>query len=393
MSEKFKISGVGIDTSRINQRIPENALDDFTYVHTSINSGNEYIIKEAINPEATLITTIDFLDKSDIVIESYLRELGRDYIDLLLIDSKCRVEDYSDLLENLIISGVVKEIGISNPSSLKDLEYMSKSFSEISAISLDICPLNFPWSIINYCKNKDIKILGFNQFGGKINATRLIESFSVPYLLSFSAAYSDIVFLSGQKLNTIDDEISYLIELIDKEYDKEFSINQDINKLLKKPKRTVNTSLVISEDLEIPYNSRETIFSFSELKFGIGDKKIIKLPEEDRENFDDLEKLVYEYYDNFSGGPIDNNTPENTLAILRPRILDLSRIQYLGEEGWGVFCTKISEQAFVISSVRKSEEKRFLRKAIERFEQNSYILYFDGTNFLFRKLKNAILEE
>lgn len=392
MSEKFKISGIGIDTSEINQRIPENALDDFMYVHTSINSGNETVIHGTINQGATLITTIDFLDKSDIAIESYLQELNRSSIDLLLIDSNCKVEDYVDLLNNMIISGMVKEIGISNPSSVRDLEYIMKSFSEISCISLDICPLHFPWSIINYCKNKDIKILGFNPFGGKVNASRLIESFSVPYLLSFSAAYSDIVFLSGRKLNIIDDEVSYLLDLIDKEYDKEFSMSQDINKLLNKPKRAINTTLVISDDLEIPYNSREIIFSFPELKFGIGDKKYIKLPEENRDNFDELETLVYKYYDSFSGGPVDNNTPENTLTILRPRILDLTRVQYIGEEGWIVFCTKISEQAFVISAVRKSEEKKFLRKSVEKTEQKNYILYFNGSNFLFRKLENAISE-
>lgn len=391
MSEKFKISGIGIDTSGINQRMPENALDDFTYVHTSISSGNETIIHGTINPESTLITTIDFLDKSDIAIENYLRELNRSSIDLLLIDSKCNVENYVDVISNLLISGIVKEVGISNPSSIANLESIMKYFSQISCISLEICPLHFPWSIINYCKSKDIKVLGFNPLGGEINAPRLIHSFSVPYLLAFSAAYSDVVFLSGKKLSALDSEIEYLSDLIDKEWDKEFSINQDINKLLKEPKRAINTTLVISEDVEIPYDIRDNIFSFPELKFGIGDKKYIKIPE-DRNNFDDLETMVYGYYDNFAGGPEDNNTPENTLAILRPRILDLSRLQYPGEDKWIVFCTKISSQAFIISAVRKLEEKKFLRKPVETTEQKNYILYFNGSKFLFRIIQNADLE-
>ena len=389
MNEKFKISGIGIDTTEINQLLPTEALKDFTYVHTSISSGNDTIIYNSLNPESILITTIDFLDKSEIAISTHLQELNRSSIDLLLIDSKCKFEDNIDTLNTSLISGFVKELGISNPTSIDDIENALKYISQISYVSLNICPLNFPWSIIKYCREKGIKILGFNQFGGYINAPRLIESFSVPYLLAFSAVYSDIVFLSGRKLSVLDNEIEYLSELIDKEYDKEFSMFQDVYKLFKNPKKTVNTTIKITPEIEIPYESAETIFSFSEIRFGLSSNVYYKIPEI-KENLDELETMVHSYYDNFSGGPSDNNTPENTLSILRPRILDLARVQYLGEDGWIVFCTKLSKMAFVISAVKKVEEKKFLKKSKETKEQVNYILYFDGSNFLFQNIKNAI---
>ncbi len=388
MSEKFKISGIGVDTSEINQLIPRESvgLDGIKYIHTKIGKGNDSLLKSAIPLDATLITTIDFLDQSDTAIVNHLKELDRSKIDLLLIDSKCKVEDNIDEINNLIVSGVVSEIGISNPDSVKRLEELNNSISQISCISLNICPLCFPWSIIKYCNENDIKILGFNPFGGNINYPRLIKSFSVPYLLGFAAAYSDIVFLSGRNLNIIESEGEYLFELVDKEYGKEFIMSQDVNKLPKEPKKAIYTSLKVSDSVTVPYESDDTIFSYTETLFSLG-KVSISTPEETES--DDLVSMIYDYYSSFSGGPFDNPTPENTLTLLRPRILDLTRLIYSEIDGWAVFCTKISDCVFVISSVRRTEEKKFLRKTVEKLEQINYILFYDGQHFIFQKLKNA----
>lgn len=388
MSEKFKIGGVGIDTSGINE-IPsnDNIFRDVKYIHTKIGKGNDTMLKNLIPEDAFLITTVDFIDQLDTAINNHLNELDKERIDLLLIDSSCRLEDDVDNINNLIISGIVTEIGISNPKSVERLEELKKCISKISYISLDICPLNFSYSIIKYCRENDIMIVGFNPFGGKANYSRIIASFSIPYLLSFISAYSDIVFLSSYNLENVNSKIEYLSDLVNREYGKEFVMTQDVDKLLKEPKKAVHTSIKINDSLIVPYDSNEMIFSYPELSFNLVKKSITFTSQESEEM--DFTSIVYNYYDSFSGGPADNPTPENTLALLRPRIIELTKLQYPEFEGWIVFCTKLSDQTFIISSVRKTEEKKFLRKSQEKTEQVNYLLFYDGEQFVFQNIKNA----
>lgn len=388
MSNKFKISGVGIDTTRINKILNKNELEDYTYIHTSISAGNDTLIKSGIKDNQILITSIDFLDHSDTAIIHHLEELVKDSINLLLIDSKCNFEDNIDNINNLIISGNVQEIGISNPTSVKRLEELKNLISQISYISLNICPLCFPWSIIRYCEENNIKILGFNPFGGRINYPRLIDSFSVPYLLSFISAYSDIVFLSGNNLNVLDSETEYLMDLIDKEYGSEFELSKDVDKLFKEPKKTINTSLKLGDSIIIPYDNPENIFNYQELIFGLG-KINIKSSKQD----DELVSAVYEFYSSFEEGPVDNPTPQNVLSLLRYNILNLTRLQYSEVDGWSVFCTKISDLTFVISGVRKVKKSKLFKKSEEIIEQVNYILHFNGTDLIFQNLKNALKED
>ena len=54
MSNKFKISGVGIDTTRINKILNKNELEDYTYIHTSISAGNDTLIKSGIKDNSAV---------------------------------------------------------------------------------------------------------------------------------------------------------------------------------------------------------------------------------------------------------------------------------------------------------------------------------------------------
>ena len=196
--------------------------------------------------------------------------------------------------------------------------------------------------------------------------------------------HSDIVFLSDH--HDINSEDEYLSELIDQEYnEKEFEISQDVSKLLKEPKKTIFTSIKLDDGSIIPYTSRDTYFSYQESYFGIGKPGLILTAEEEK---DDLETSVYDFYKEFSGGPADKPSPENTMMLLRYRILDLARIEYPEIDGWFLFWTPIDSTTFTISGVRTLVEKRFLRtkKTIEQF---NYIVAYTGTELIFRKLKNA----
>lgn len=386
MSEVFKISGVGLDTSKLSYDY--NLLKNYKYVHTRIQSGNESYLKHYLNDDNILITTVDFLDQIETIIPRHLSELGRDKIDLLLIDSNCKIEDNIDPINNLLISGLIGEVGISNPS-IKRLEELKNSISQISSVSLDLCPLNFPYNVISYCKENDIKIIGFNPFGGRFNYPRLIESFTVPYLLSFISVYSDLVFLSTNNREVLQSETEYLLDLIGKEYGKEFNMSKDVFKLSSDFKRVVYTNLKIG-DMSIPLNSPETIFSYPELSFNLGSSELVKPVEEEK---DTLTQNVYDLYNSFSEGPIDNPTPENTLTLLRYRILDLARLEYPEIDGWNIFVIPISNTAFILSGVRKIIEKKLLKRSKESFEQVSYLVYYDGSDLVFQNIKNALKME
>lgn len=391
MSEEsiFKISGIGIDTSRIGKILRKSDLENFKYVHTTPVAGNESYLKPALSDDHILITTINFIDQLETVIPRHLNELGRTKLDLLLLDSGCKIEDNVDTLNNLIIAGLVDEVGISNPETPERIEELRDQISQLNYVSLNICPLNFPWSIIKYCQENNIKILGFNTFGGRINYPRLIESFTVPYLLSFSGVYSDFVFLSGNRLDLLDHETEYLSDLINREYGKEYKMSQDVFKLPKEPKQAIHTSLKLSNDLCIPYNTADLIFSYPELKFSLG-KTDISVPAEDEG--DNLMSMVSDFYKEFAGGPKDNPNIPNTTTLLRYRILDLTRLEYPEFDGWSIFCTPIDPQTFIISGVRKIRERKIL-KARETVEQVNYIAYYDGARLVFQNLKNALKAE
>lgn len=385
----FKISGVGIDTGRIGKILIKSDLENFRYIHTNPVSGNESYLRPALTDDHILITTVDFIDQLETVIPRHLNELGKTKVDLLLLDSGCKIEDNVDTLNNLIIAGLVDEVGISCPETPGRIEELRNRISQLNYVSLNICPLNFPGSIIKYCQENDIKVLGFNVFGGRINYPRLIESFTVPYLLAFSGVYSDVVFLSGSRLDIIDPESEYLSDLINREYGKEYKMNQDVFKLPKEPKQAIYTSLKLSDDLCIPYNTADLIFSYPELKFGLG-KVNLSIPAETEG--DNLTSAVSDFYNEFAGGPEDNPNIPNTTTLLRYRILDLARLEYPEIDGWSIFCTPIDHQVFVISGVRKIKERKIL-KARETTEQINYIAYYNGTELVFRNLKNALKTE
>ena len=391
MSEEntFKISGVGIDTHRIGKLLKKSDLEGFTYVHTNPIAGNESYLRDAITNDHILISTVDFIDQIETIIPRHLLELEKTKLDLLLIDANCKIEENVDSLNNLIIAGLVDEIGISNPETPERIEELRNRISQLKYVSLNICPLNFPYNVIKYCHDNDIKILGFNAFGGKINYPRLIESFTVPYLLAFSGVYSNVVFLSSGRLDILDSETEYLSDLINKEYGMEYNMNQDVFKLPKEPKQAIYTSLKLSDDLCIPYNTADLIFSHQEIKFGLG-KVNLSIPSENEE--DNLTLAVSDFYKEFAGGPEDNPTLANTTTLLRYRILDLARIEYPEIDGWSIFCTPIDPQVFVISGVRKIKERKIL-KAKETVEQVNYIAYYDGTRLIFQNLKNALKTE
>lgn len=368
MKNKFKISGVGLDTRRLTI-CPSNSFDElFDYIHTSISENNDYIISDFIKYQsgALLITTIDFSDTMESALTGHLLTIGRNKIDLLLINSNCKWNP--DNINQLKTSGIIDSIGISNPDSIdRIIELRNELGNEnIKYISLDICPLNFNYDIINWCSENNITILGFNPFGGHISAPSIIDSFSVPYLLGFSATYSSIVFLSGEDIYQCIPERDYLNSLIGKEVEPKYILKKNISKLYKPIKKTIETSLKIGDNIIFPYKCPDTIYDHSDIILNLG-KIIETLPEQLEKS--NLEEEVYLISD-ILYKPEDANSSD-LFAIYRYRVLELLKVRF-PESSWEHVYGKLGDKLMAIV-VRKENKTGWIKKKVDVIS-NTFIL-------------------
>ena len=389
---KFKIKNIGIDTSNLDYSPTEN---NFSHIHTSISANNDFEIREYVktNQDSVLITSIDFLDKCDIAIINHLHELDRSKVNLLLIDAKCDLAAHADTLNLLLENDIVGEIGLKNPGNVNDIKKAKEILSQLRFVSIDICPLNFNFEVIDWCKKNEIDIIGFNPFGGYFSYTNVINSFTVPYLLSFAAYYCTIVFLSGRDPLLSEEERLFLNDLIDRESDQTFifDLPRNVFKLNKPLKRGVSTYLTVVGDNTIHYDNPFALYSYYELAMTLGDKdkdKIVKLHK--NEDKDELEKAVDDYFEVIES-PEDATSPGDVMSIVRPKILDLARIKYEDIDGWLVGSFKIDENTYVISMVRKIKTHRFFRKPKTELEKRNYILYYNDIEdkFFFSIIQNT----
>jgi hypothetical protein len=380
----YKIKGIGLDTTTLDYVAD---VGDYDYLHTSISANNGLIIRGILEESiATIITSIDFLDQADKAIINHLYELGRDRIDLLLINSTCDFEKYSEQIKDLLDSSLVDQIGLKNPNNPEEIKRIMKIMPKLKYISLELCPLNFNYEIVKFCEDNDIDILVFNPYGGYISAPVLIDSFTMPYLLNFAAYYGTIVFLSGRELSS-NAQKRYLEPLIDAEVENEsiYQLNKTVKKLVKPLKKMVNTSIVINEEITLPFQAlQSSLFSGDDLILSL-DKTYYKVNKND--DLDDVEKYITEYLSKKEEYklPEDTGNDSNSLSVLRYYIskwLD----EILDRNNTVINCVKLSNNIFVY--LVYEEEKK--RRNTNYNPVGCYLLYKSEGNIQFLKVKNAL---
>lgn len=386
MMNTYKIKGVGLDTTNLDYIAD---VGDFDYLHTSISANNGLIIRGILEESiATIITSIDFLDQSDKAIANHLFELGRDKIDLLLINTSCDFEKYNEQIKTLLDSGMIEQIGLKNPNSPEEIKRIMKTMPKLKYISLELCPLNFNYEVVKFCEDNDIDILVFNPYGGYISAPTLIDSFTIPYLLNFAAYYGTIVFLSGRELSS-NAQKRYLEPLIDSNVENEtiYQLNKTIRKLVKPLKSMVSTSIIINEDITLPFKAlQSSLFSSDDLILSL-DKTYYEI-DEDIE-VDNIAKLIN---DNLIEKedyklPEDTGNDSDSLSVLRYYIstwLD----ELLDRNKTVINCVKLSNNIFVYLVYEEVKKKR----KIDYNPKGCYLLYKSGGNIQFLKVKNALPE-
>ena len=383
---KFKIEGVGLDTTTLDYSPSEDNV--FGYLCTSVLSNNEHEIEEYVKScsGSPLVTKIDFIDRSSEALGLHLDQIGREMVDLLLVDAKCDFLKYVEELSFLVDHKYVDVIGIYNPESVERIEEIKSVLPNLKYIGLDICPLNFNYEIISWAKDNNVDIIGFNPFGGHINGQGVIDSFSVPYLLEFFASYVTLGFLSGRDIFSSNQEKEYLESLIGKEPKNPslYELNKSVFKLPKPLKKAVGVSLKLDVNHIIPVGFPDAMYNPEELEFSLG--KAL----EDTRDFDvevgSLEDDVYNYYEDFKI-PEDTDSDFAILSLFRPHVLDLVKVFYPEVEGWEIHCSRAGEKIFVITAIQPHFWGRGIFKRLVGADMKNYMLYINNKSLEFCELQ------
>lgn len=396
---KFKIKGVGLDTTTLDFS-PSISINKFDYIHTSLRANNDYLLGEYLlrltsDNEANLrhntplVVSVDFLDNVEIALMGHLSELLRESAELILLNPKCNFEEFQETLIRLKDSNIVDNYGIDFPESLEELKNtidILKCFGlEAKYVSLKISPFEFNKDIIKYCEDNNIVILGFNSFGGHLTAPSLIDSFTVPYLLEFAAAHSDIVFLSGRDLYNSISNKKYIEFLINKEADlSKYTLNKNINKLIKPLKKTVYTGFKFDDGSLLPYDNPDFVITNPgslEIKF---EKNILPEIKNSIPEPGSIEESVYTLFKTFHR-PIDGND-DDFFAIIRYQIKKVFIDRFLKD--WTIMFANIGTRILVFNITKSTfiSGGWFRKDKIEK-ETRSFLMYYLNGTFLFKEVK------
>lgn len=389
---KFKIKGIGLDTTHLDYVF--SSEEGFDFLHTSISANNSSMISNYAKtfPDAQLITSIDFLDNAYSAVLSHILSLGRDNIKLLLIDASCDFKKYKEDLLALIEAGIVLNIGIKNPETPERIKEIKDELNfKIEYVSFPLCPFNFNYDLVSWCLDEvnEMNILGFNPFGGYLTAPSLISSFGVPYLLGFAARYSNVVFLSSRDPLLSLESKSYLETLVDQEADSMYDLKKSVSKLTKPLKKAIYTSLKLGDNILIPVDNPHALFSPSEAIQKLG-KSEIKMEFPEITDKDEL-KLVDEVLTMYQSlkKPEDLKEDADFISIILPRVLGVLRLEFPDSI---ISEAKLGERTFLISKATEKTSKKFLSKKITTDFEYFLFFYSEDSGFIFQKVVIATEE-
>ena len=379
----FKTQGVGIDLSTVSLPLSNLLFNgtEINYFNTSIESNNDFLLRDIVEyyKGVSLITSIDFIDSPLKLILGHLSSLGRDKIDLLLVNEKAlldNIDNIKNIINSLIESGVVDNIGIKNPTSIDNIKSIqSKLGNPIKYVSLDICPLHFNYETIDYCINEKISILGFNPFGGHLSSAGLIESFTKQYLLNFISVYSDVVFLSGRDIVNSIENANYITEqIINKTIPgSKYVLKKSVSKLYKPLKKVINTSVKFNDNLVLSFNNPESLLYTNEeviTSFG-KPASIINVDSKLRTT------IETEVIDIMNSTEFPKNCSNNCkLSLARYQVLEILESKFSKDSEWNIKVVGLDSKSVAIIINRNTQKRKkwySLKKENEK-ESNVFLL-------------------
>jgi hypothetical protein len=398
---KFKVKSTCLDTTTFDYDV---LYTDHTYDYllTSIVSGNDITIYDSlpVNDKTELIVYTNHIDALNTTLNSHLKLLGREKASIVLIDAKSGWDSAESMFVEL--GSVVGSYGIWCPESVVEIDQILSKVKSyglyINYIAMNLNPLEFNYEIVRYCESKGLSIIGLNPMGGLLSSGRNIEAFTVPYLLGFSSAYSEIVVLSGRNQYKSAESGRYIEDnLIDKELDKNYILKKTINKPVKSISKAIYTSTRLFGDI-LPYDDPFLLLDpdYSVIEIGKSSKVISSKAIDSKKvklgSVDDLDGepkgIIKEVNDLLSilYYPSDGDI-RSKFACAKYKVLDYLGYEFNTESGWIRNFSSIGSTILLVmvSKAPKTTGMLWWKKE-EPGDVRNFCLYNDGTKFVFREI-------
>lgn len=260
--EKFSIKGVVLGTKDLSQLVSDYFLGTFDYVETAISYNNDFRLGKYLKKSTKIISSISSLDQYDSLLRYHLKWLGREAIDILLVDAHGSWKN--DDLIDLYNSGFYKEFGLSAVEKIEDIERVRSLGIKIDWISMVINPTYFNLELIEYLKDSGIKIISYGVLGGNLMVETNIEVYTLQFLLTFAALYSDLVCISSHCGEEISIDRMILEQSIDKPITEEVKqiYYLESSRFVKRApyKRLPLYQYIVKDDMILKYTGPRNIY-------------------------------------------------------------------------------------------------------------------------------------
>lgn len=202
--EKFSIKDVVLGTENLSEMTTKFLSKSFNYIETAISYNNDFelglILKK--NKGIKVISSISSLSQYELMLQYHLTWLKRSKIDILLVDSKAPWKN-DDLLSLYTRRyEFCEEFGLSEIDCIDDVKKLLDLGIKPDWVSMTINPTYFNLELIEFLKESGIKIISHKVLGGYMAQTN-IEVYTLQFLLSFAAVYSDLVCISGDSCERV----------------------------------------------------------------------------------------------------------------------------------------------------------------------------------------------
>jgi hypothetical protein len=362
---KFKIGGVGLDCSTLPYRPAYTYLPDYLYIDTSAN--NIGLVEDMLENKSVIVR----VGTSGVGMLDILRGTGLTEIDVLLLpaSSPIDLEELKKVLDELEIGCV----GIDRPENLTQCREAAEEIKKVilpTYVSLSINPVHFQKDIVDWAEENEIDILGLDPFGGFLSAPSVIQSFTIPFLLTFTAAYSKIVFLSGRDIINAYNNSRFLTALIDGEVEEELvKMSKSVDHLVKPLPKLVHSGLRLGDEGIVPYEDPEALINPGEVVL-----KLDRVEWKGGEEEDEIVKQILDF--DLLTMPLPENVDTGTkISIILPSLIS----ELKKATGCKIEAAKMGTATFLISLEEEKREKRYLWKDKKWVEKKYYIFHMTET--------------
>lgn len=196
-------------------------------IETSLEYDNDILLRGHIPEGTKVFSKIPYLKDLDVTVEFNRLSLGVDYNQLyILLDAKKDWEDKENINEVLKISDKHR-IGLYGVTEVEEILRLQEHV-KLDYIEVDLNPLLYPKSVLDYARENKITIISHDIFGGDLWAGYLESMFPKEFLYDFAWYNSGIQVIPG-------DDLYFLSELasrgVKEEESKLCTYSKDINKL------------------------------------------------------------------------------------------------------------------------------------------------------------------